>query len=631
MKLSIYLTVCFLLISSVSAFIFINDIEKNIYNLGDKVNVSGYLVDDKDESGILELGLDCTKKSNLLVKIINLKKEKPYNFSEEVPLISNTLGKCRILSSFLINSTLADYTYGNEFILTDELEGAFSIDKKIIQQGNDIDIKGYVNKKNNEAINGIIILSFFLGDELYLIKNIDITNKLDLKLDTSDFIPGKYSLDIIAKDPYGNKKNFQKVTNFEIVNEVSVSVDTNKKEVLPGVNVFVYGKANTILKESFKDGKAIIQFDNSEYKAKLMDNGWFNYELFIPKDIKSGEQKIKVIVTDNFGNKGENEVSINVLSVPTNLSFFGLDEKLSPNEDIVIGTFLYDQAGDLINELINIKIVDLENKTLLYRSVKSGSEINFKIPERQHTNLKVIGEAGIVQEKIISVEEASSLDFEVINQTLIIENKGNTKYNEPIKMNISSSDVNSVLIKKTSLGPGEKLKINLNREVKTGIYNIEVDGKVFKNVYIVGLGDKPYNLIYWVFVVIFLIMFWYILFFRRKMKLLKALREKRNLLRKKLGLSDNTDKVKKDIYKNNILRKFEEQERKTTKSLKFNFKKEKNDAGFYDLSRDYVKQDNSSANKDYPSRSWKEEFVGWNNKKKKQDGDESSGLFNMFD
>mgnify|MGYP001606518527 CR=1 FL=1 len=633
MKLSIYFVVCFLLISSSSALIFVNDIEKKVYNLGDKINISGYLSYDKDESGILELSLDCTKKNNLLVKVINVKKGEKYNFNEEVPLILNNPSKCRILSHFLVNSSLVDSAYTDDFILTDELEGIFFIDKTVVQQGNDIDIKGYVNKKNNESIEGIIILSFFLNNELYLIKNLNINDQFDLKLDTLDFIPGKYNLDILAKDSYGNNKNFQKALNFDIVNEVSVSVDINKKEVLPGVNIIIYGKANTILKESFKDGKVIIQFDDSEYETKLMPNGWFSYELFIPRKIKSGTHKVKISITDNFGNKGEKELLINVLPVPTNITFLGLNKKFHPNEDIVLGSFLYDQAGDLINELINVKIIDLENETLLYRSVKSGSEINFKIPERQNNNLKVIGEAGIIKEEIILIEEASSLYFEIINQTLIVENKGNTKYSEPIKMNISSSDVESVLIKKTSLNPGEKLKINLGRETKTGTYNIKVDGKVFKKVYIVGLGDKPYNLAYWVFIVILLVICWYVLFFREKMKLLKALREKRNLLRKKLGLSDNIDKVKKDIYKNNILRKFEEQERKTTKGLKFNFKKDNNDTGFYDLTRDFVKKDNISANNDYSSQSWKEEFVGWNNKKekKKQDNGENSGLFNMFD
>jgi len=90
--------------------------------------------------------------------------------------------------------------------------------------------------------------------------------------------------------------------------------------------------------------------------------------------------------------------------------------------------------------------------------------------------------------------------------------------------------------------------------------------------------------------------------------------------------------AEEDFYENNIFRKLEEEDRQRTKSLKFNFKKEKNDSGYYDLSRDYVKKDNVLENNNYlPSKSWKEEFVGWNNKKKKQDGDESSGLFNMFD
>lgn len=618
MKWFIYLGVFFLFIGNAYGLILVDDLEKGVYNLGDSVQISGYLLRDKDDSGKFELSVDCGKKTVLLMKSINIKRGEKYNFSEALPLFLDVTGKCKILVSFVVNETSVDDTSTEDFVLTSDLYGNFSIENNLIQLGKDITVKGNVKKMDNEPVNGVGLLYFIFDNEISFIEKVNILNgEFDARINTNNNMPGKYTADIEVNDLYGNRKRFDNIFQFTIVNEIPVFVETNKKVVWPEASLTVFGKVNTILRENIRDGIVIINFDNKQFKTNLKKDGEFDYQIEIPNNIRSGKHKIKAIVQDNFGNTGEDETLIDITPIPSVLEFDEIDKRFNPNNNILIKPYLYDQAGDLMGEVVTIKVIDPNKKIVFNKDTKSGSGVEFKFPENSLVGVwKIRAVAGgILKEYETSVDELYALDFEMRNQTLLVKNKGNTKYNGEIKIKMINPDVESTLVKRTSLNPGDVLEINLRREVKTGAYNIEVGDKEFKEIYIVGISAAPYNTIYWVIIIIILLLVCYFFFFRRRRMIIKKIREKRSLLRKKMG--DDLEKVKKDIYRNNILRKLEEQERKVTKSLKFNFKKKKGDDGFYLLGRELIRK------KEEPT-------LGWSNKEEKKKGG-GDGLFNMFD
>jgi biopolymer transport protein ExbD len=148
--------------------------------------------------------------------------------------------------------------------------------------------------------------------------------------------------------------------------------------------------------------------------------------------------------------------------------------EFSPNENISYRIFTYDSDNKLIQKKVNIEFSNA------YSSVKSlevnSNEKNiFSLGSDASVGYwKIIASIeGKTTQEIFSVKKIEQASFEIVDNSLIIKNTGNTPYKKNIKIIIGDT----ILTKESYLDVGEIKKIKL--VAPEGTYNIKVsDGEV---------------------------------------------------------------------------------------------------------------------------------------------------------
>jgi len=148
--------------------------------------------------------------------------------------------------------------------------------------------------------------------------------------------------------------------------------------------------------------------------------------------------------------------------------------EFSPNENISYRIFTYDSDNKLIQKKVNIEFSNA------YSSVKSlevnSNEKNiFSLGSDASVGYwKIIASIeGKTTQEIFSVKKIEQASFEIVDNSLIIKNTGNTPYKKNIQIIIGDT----ILTKESYLDVGEIKKIKL--VAPEGTYNIKVsDGEV---------------------------------------------------------------------------------------------------------------------------------------------------------
>ena len=140
MKKSVLILIL-LLIPLAKATIILEDFEREKHNVGDKILISGYILEDKPIWGKFQLDLTCNEVDTLLVKIFNIKKGEKFDFSEELPLFFSTGKDCKIVASLSDKGTIIDQTQSEIFEISNELLGDFKIKNNFIQLGKKVEIE----------------------------------------------------------------------------------------------------------------------------------------------------------------------------------------------------------------------------------------------------------------------------------------------------------------------------------------------------------------------------------------------------------------------------------------------------------------------------------------------------------
>ena len=613
MKQGAIVMVCILLAQSAFGLILLDNTESNTYNLGDDIKISGYIIQDKDLRGKFQLELQCQEKIPLLIRYLTLRRGEKLDIKENLAVPLSMKGDCAVIASIISDNILVEQAKTNNFKITEELNGTFSLENNLIQLGKPLELKGKVQKLNGDVLNGIATIYLLSNNEINLIEAVELTEGiLDYTYDTINNLPGDYTINIEVNDVYGNKALFTNVVKFTIINEISVFAETNKESALPGTTITVFGSANTILKESIEGGTATIAIEGQTYTANVRRNGQFDLKIDLSENIKSGKLNIRVTVDDEAGNTGDTETSVEVIPVPTYIEIEVEESVFKPEEEISIKPLLFDQASDLLEELVNIEIKDNNGKTVFQDSVKSGAPISYLLPQGASPGVwKVIAyTTKLRSEANLYVGQLYSLDFRLENETLVILNTGNIKYTEPIEIRLTGAETSSIVTKKTSILPDNELRINLAREVKPGVYDVEIKDKKFENVRLTSRGiNLNTNFIYWSLVIIVIVLLIYLAFFRTKRRLIKKLRKLREI--KKLHKhhpKDNIDDVNVQ-FRNQLLKQVESRDRKIKENLKFNLKKErKTGKGFIVLGKKQIMKE-----------------------KQREEESKKGGLFSMFD
>jgi len=606
-------------------------VDKDKYNFGEDISISGKISNlEVDKEWYVEPELICGSDS---IKFIGSMMQYPLISGQEIFIPSgleifpiktgDSTGDCRIKLTIIDeDSSIVEDGLSESFIITKALIGSFEIDKKTIQLGDKLTITGDIKKVDGTSINGVVnIILVDSSDKRWIVSQSDIQDGrvgFESNFEGTSILnnPGVYEINVFSKDIYGNEKLFN-IGSVEFVDEISVYLKSNKVNFLPGEEVNIVGEAKTILQEDVENADVIIKFNQNTYKTSIKERE-FNYIFIIPEDNPSGKQTVFVNIKDSMGNKGESSVEIYVKAVPEKISFRLNKESVNPQENIEIIPLLHDQAGDLIFENLDVKILNNEGEELYSSIVKCNEKIIFDIGQFDEPGEWVI-EASVGELKkseSFIVKEIKDIEIKLANQTLYITNTGNVEYEDLLRVEFSSGEYS--FKKKTSIMPSETIVVDLSEEAPTGSYDVSIKGAAidggvvdFSNVKVVGKETKSFNFFYSILIMFLLACFVYLLIFKRKMIRGAKLKEDRIF-----------KKAKED--KEKFVKIKEEKEKK--RPITF----ENREASIKDFRKRVLKEIRETENKQKPSTGFGQSNTNdqTSNQEPKKEG---GGLFNMFD
>jgi hypothetical protein len=273
-----------------------------------------------------------------------------------------------------------------------------------------------------------------------------------------------------------NKEVINETTSsdFTITNELVVSAELSKSTILPEQNILVLGSVETT-HEEFSGIDITLKLDDERYGFKSA-NPSFNYSIKTTPTIKSGYHNILVRAVDEFGNKGETLLTVNVVAVPTTLQIVTDRESFKPKEDLTFEVLLFDQADDSISEESDVVITNPNNQIILSETVPIAEKRTFSIDQYAVPGLYTLNveSAGLSVDKKINILEVTDVEFVLNYQTITIKNTGNIKYKGAIKIKLNSLDKEYLITKSVSLMPSEQTNIDLSKDVSAGDYNISI-------------------------------------------------------------------------------------------------------------------------------------------------------------
>jgi hypothetical protein len=505
------LAIC-LLLPTVAATISITGPVEDTYNVGDTIDIAGYVLQEEETSGYLQFKVYCGDTTLPLQRIsIDLASGEQKTFSQiEVPDVTTTssmVGTCSIKSSLIVSGTTIEEDTSESFTITQELNGLFDLDKTQIQMGDSFKLEGTVTKLNAEKVTGTAEVYFEKDGEEYLIDVISIYGgTVSYIYDSANTFPGEYDLNLIIRDSYGNQQRFDAVSTFEIVSELSIVVDTEEDQVFPGDILSLFGSVKDIEQNPLDQASIDIKFNDDLLASTSLIGGEFQYELQILSTITTGTHTVYVEVEDMNGNSGTAQAQIEVMPIATSLELSFEGTNYIPKDTLEFEVIATDQAEEEMNAGLTLEVSDSTGALASQRDISSSSITSYKIPEFATPGIwqikAYIDEVEVMGQ--ITVDEYENIEMWVEGENLYIKNAGNVRFKDDLQVLVSGAGYDYTITKKRSVAVNETVVINLAEEVPSGSYSIEMPtGSALLNVDNVEVvnGTKRYRM-GWLYIVI---------------------------------------------------------------------------------------------------------------------------------
>ena len=602
MKRGILLVVFLLiLVSNIYADINIREITPKIYNLGDKINLNGNILRNARFNGLFKTELVCKQSSvPLITKALDLSANQRYPILEEFTIPNIISGECNLKVILEENNSLLEEKSSKDFEITKELNGNFVLVNSKVQLGKEIEVKGEVFKKNGKKINGVANIHLKKENNIFLIKTEEINEGGFTFIVPANYTnEGSYSIDFDVNDANGNEKVFVDAIKYQVTNLLGLDLKLNKDKINPGDSFEISGNINDIYGNKVR-GTFTIKFDGKEYKGNFVF-GDFSYSIITNNNIKSGPHQIAVDVYDESGNKGTNNLGINIIQNAEKIDISTDKELYKPGEKINVKSVIYDQGGDVVNRDIKIEIRDSNNGKKIEKITKNDLVYELTSISAPGGWIVRASSADLKNEKKFYISEVKKMSINLEGQTITIVNTGNINFNENINIKLDGNTGGLDIIKKINLDPGESTGIDLGKEAKTGIYKVIANDKIFNNVKIEGTNIgfyKDYSSTVFI-VLVFLVL--------------------GILLLRKIRLKNSGKNVVKylDSVKKEIKNKIQEEEREIIKKFKIKPQKSYKDYLQVNLRKDNLNEFRNKSS--YLKR-----------REKEKDSEFKEGMFNMF-
>ncbi len=503
----------FLLISVgfVNAEIIVNGPDQSAVNIGDDITISGYALRTGDVLGLLKFELVCgAQKDVLMVRSVSLKAGEKKDFTEEFAIVSVNEGNCNVDVSLSDFENVLESKSSSNFVVTTALTGTVGINKENIQAGEEVKISGESFKQDGTPVEGFAIVTLKKDDGVYFSDSVDVKDgKVVFEIDTKDVPGGEYLVTVEIRNGFGNSILIN-AGSFVLINKIEVNAHTAKVHYLPKEKVKMEGTAS-VLGGKLKKGIVYVSMGEEKYEEDLR-NGNFDLDFYLLNTITSGKQDINVRIEDEFGNFGIYTFSIIVDAIPSKITIAGVKEAINPGESMEVKAFLKDQAGEVIEDSVTIKVED-EDEDVFFDSVQnSGEQFTITLDgDVEPGNYFIRGYYGNVEgEKIFVVGQVLKLDYSLYGQTLVVKNVGNIPYEGPLQIELESMAKTSSVSDEINLGVGQEERIDLGIGMVTGTYDVVVNENSFEAVEIIGVKKMSYGWLIYVAIVWVIIMLWMI-------------------------------------------------------------------------------------------------------------------------
>ncbi|MBI4154032.1 hypothetical protein HY501_01730 [Candidatus Woesearchaeota archaeon] len=472
-----------LLVPIVSATLNIDGPTRTQYNFGDQVVFSGYASYPTDFEGYLQFKLVCENSSEFPYQLIPviLTNGQSKIFPGDVAAPQVTLspfmqGDCLISANLLQSGAVVESTSSNTFAVTPALSGSFEAEKDKLQRGEVLKLSGRISKLDGRAFSGIAEIYFNTNSSKFLI---DIVNVVDggfaFEYATQLLQAGEYQVDLQARDQYGNNQYFALSSSFRIISELNVAASAETKVLNPGDYLRVSGKATDVALQDLASGSVEVTFNDKKTAVEVV-NGEFTFEVQLPENLKSGKHAIGIVATDGFGNRGETQIKVDVMQVPTELKLKLENTALKPLDILEATPELLDQAGDLIMQDVDLMVLNSKNAPVYEKLAKSGQKLILQLPQFSSPGAWRISlkHENLAHDELFDVLEQKEVETSLDGMLLSITNVGNVKYADDIEVLLDDGKQTYKVMVRETLAPNQTLIVNLNEEVPTGDYSMDI-------------------------------------------------------------------------------------------------------------------------------------------------------------
>ena len=260
---------------------------------------------------------------------------------------------------------------------------------------------------------------------------------------------------------------------FFVTDELNVTVDSSL-EAKPGEDVVISGQVKKQSNEIMSKGESKISFRNKENKVDTI-SGKFEHIIHLDEDVKAGTLSFLVVATDKYGNYGDKILDFEVLPIPTRIENRFENNVLMPGDKLRVKAILYDHSNlAMDNSEINVKVLDSDEKLIVEKDVQSSNSLEFEMGENQKPGNYFLLSTfeNIKQQSSFEMGIVREITMEQEGNFVHVENIGNVNYEDEVTIILESDDKNYPINEKINLEPGEKITIDLSKEVPQGTYDI---------------------------------------------------------------------------------------------------------------------------------------------------------------
>lgn len=477
-----------LLLPVVAATVTITSPSQSEYNLGETIDISGYIQASSDIDGELAFSLICRSKTYTIPRTsFSLVAGDTVSFSSlNIPTLTATsgmLGVCKLSGKVIVSDVTIDAGTSKSFEITDELDGSFHFDKSQVQLGDTIVLTGTVSTVNGDPIDGTAEVSLsYAGDEYPIGTTTIADGLLSYSYTFLGSSAGTYDVTLTARDNYGNTHEFSTLGSVTVIDDLDVTLSTNEISYLPGDVVNVFGEARTALGDYVESASVTISFNDATVSTAL-DQSQYTQDLSIPSTIPSGEKTITVEVTDGFGNSGTASTTIDITPLASTITNTVSPFSLNPEEQFTVSVALGDQAGDPMDGTVSVVVKDARNRVVSEKTLAADETITYLVPQfaspgewtitSMYVNPETL-ETIVEATDTIIVNEVQKLSWSVVGEKLSITNAGNVPYTEDLAVEVDGVDEEYLIERARSLGVNETVVIDLAEELPTGAYTLSI-------------------------------------------------------------------------------------------------------------------------------------------------------------